>query len=163
LAWPPRGKQIREEDTDWRRWLLTKPYRAFDPRIYFEFRLYPEFSSGIADQWMSHGIDMVHNLLDDYFPKSVVAHGGVFAWRDGRETPDTFQALLEYPKGFLVSYSTSLGNDSDSFTSAAREANAGSWWKRMAPTMAIRSSNVLRDTLRSATKSFVPCRGLNAF
>src|SRR5262249_20318926 len=29
---------------------------------------------------------------------------------------DTFQALLEYPKGFLVSYSTSFGNDSDSFT-----------------------------------------------
>jgi hypothetical protein len=40
----------------------------------------------------------------------------VYAWRDGRENPDTFQALLEYPKGFLVSYSTSFGNDSPSFT-----------------------------------------------
>ena len=28
------------------------------------------------------------------------------------ENADTFQALLEYPKGFLVSYSTSFGNDS---------------------------------------------------
>jgi predicted dehydrogenase len=46
----------------------------------------------------------------------VVAHGGVFAWHDGRENPDTFQALLEYPKGFLVSYSTSFGNDCDSFS-----------------------------------------------
>jgi predicted dehydrogenase len=109
-------KEIREEDTDWRRWLLNKPHRPFDPRMYFEFRLYKEFSSGIPDQWMSHGIDMVHYLTDDYFPTSVVAHGGVYAWRDGRETPDTFQALLEYPKGFLVSYSTSFGNDSDSFT-----------------------------------------------
>ena len=45
-----------------------------------------------------------------------MAHGGVFAWHDGRENPDTFQALLEYPKGFLVSYSTSFGNDCDSFT-----------------------------------------------
>ncbi|MBV9081816.1 MAG: Gfo/Idh/MocA family oxidoreductase, partial [Acidobacteriaceae bacterium] len=109
-------KQLSEQDTDWRKWLLTKPYRPFDPRAYFEFRLYREFSSGIADQWMSHGIDMVHNLLDDYFPTCVLAHGGVFAWRDGRETPDTFQALLEYPKGFMVSYSTSFGNDADSFT-----------------------------------------------
>ena len=25
-------KQIREEDTDWRKWLLTKPYRPFDPQ-----------------------------------------------------------------------------------------------------------------------------------
>jgi predicted dehydrogenase len=109
-------KQIREEDTDWRRWLLNKPYRPFDPQVYFEFRLYREFSSGIADQWMTHAIDMVHLLLDDRFPASVVAHGGVYRWRDGRENPDTFQALLEYPKGFLVSYSTSFGNDSDSFT-----------------------------------------------
>ena len=47
---------------------------------------------------------------------TVIAHGGIFAWRDGRENPDTFQALLEYPKGFLVSYATSFGNDSPSFS-----------------------------------------------
>src|SRR5262245_702867 len=108
--------QIREQDTDWRRWLLHKPYRPFDPRAYFEFRLYKEFSNGIADQWMSHGIDLVHWFMDEHFPRSVVAHGGVFAWPDGRENPDTFQALLEYPRGFLVSYSTSFGNDSPGFT-----------------------------------------------
>ncbi len=108
--------QIREEDTDWRRWLLTKPYRPFDPRMYFEFRLYRELSSGIADQWMSHAIDLVHFFLEDPYPRSAVADGGVFVWHDGRENPDTFQALLRYPKGFLVSYSTSLANDSDSFT-----------------------------------------------
>ena len=60
-------------------------------------------TSGIAGQWMSHGIDMVHHPLDDHFPKSVVAHGGVFSWPEGRETPNTFHALLGYPQGFLVS------------------------------------------------------------
>jgi predicted dehydrogenase len=108
--------QLREADTDWRRWLLAKPYRPFDPRMYFEFRLYQDFSSGIADQWMSHGIDLVHYFLEAEFPRSVMASGGVFAWKDGRENPDTFQALLEYPKGFLVSYATSFGNDADSFS-----------------------------------------------
>jgi predicted dehydrogenase len=112
----PQVKQIREQDTDWSKWLLTKPARPFDPRLYFEFRLYKDFSSGIPDQWMSHAIDVVHWFMDDHFPKSVVAHGGVFAWHDGRETADTFQALLEYPKGFLVSYATSFGNDAPSFT-----------------------------------------------
>jgi predicted dehydrogenase len=112
----PEVQQIREEDTDWKQWLLTKPARPFDPRLYFEFRLYREFSSGIADQWMSHGIDLVHWFMGERYPRSVVAHGGVFAWRDGRENPDTFQALLEYPKGFLVSYSTSFGNDAPGFT-----------------------------------------------
>ena len=109
-------KLIREEDTDWRKWLMTKPYRSFDPQVYCEFRLYKEFSSGIPDQWMSHAIDLVHWFMDDHIPRAVVAHGGVFAWHDGRENADTFQALLEYPKGFLVSYSTSFGNDAPSFT-----------------------------------------------
>jgi len=112
----PEVKQIREQDTDWSKWLLTKPMRPFDPQLYFEFRLYKEFSSGIPDQWMSHAIDLVHWFTDDHYPVSCVSHGGVFAWHDGRETADTFQTLLEYPKGFLVSYSTSFGNDAPSFT-----------------------------------------------
>ena len=109
-------KLIREGDTDWRKWLLTKPYRPFDPQMYCEFRLYREFSSGIPDQWMSHAMDLVHWFMNDDYPRSVAANGGVFAWHDGRENADTFQALLEYPKGFLVSYSTSFGNDAPSFT-----------------------------------------------
>ena len=109
-------KLIREGDTDWRKWLLTKPYRPFDPQIYCEFRLYKEFSSGIPDQWMSHAIDLVHWFMNDSFPRSVVAYGGIFAWHDGRKNADTFQALLEYQKGFLVSYSTSFGNDAPGFT-----------------------------------------------
>jgi predicted dehydrogenase len=112
----PEVKQTREEDIDWRRFLLTKPYRPFDPQLYWEYRLYREFSSGIPDGWWSHATDLIHYFMDDYFPESVVAHGGVFAWHDGRENPDTFQALLKYPKGFLVSLSTSFGNDYDSFT-----------------------------------------------
>jgi len=111
----PQVKQIREEDTDWKKWLMTKPYRPFDPQLYFEFRLYKDFSSGIPDQWMSHGIDLVHFFMNDEAPRSVMAHGGIYAWHDGRENPDTFHALVEYPS-FLASYSTSFGNDSDSFS-----------------------------------------------
>jgi predicted dehydrogenase len=112
----PEVKQIREQDTDWRAWLMNKPFRPFDPQLYFEFRLYKDFSSGISDQWMSHGIDLCHFFLNEPHPVSVVANGGVFAWQDGRENPDTFQALFTYSDGMLVSYSTSFGNDSPSFT-----------------------------------------------
>ncbi len=70
-------KLIREEDTDWRKWLLTKPYRPFDPKVYCEFRLYKEFSGGIPDQWMSHAIDLVHWFMKDSFPAL-----GDGAWRN---------------------------------------------------------------------------------
>ena len=33
LAGAAGSEAIREEDTDWKRWLLTKPYRPFDPRL----------------------------------------------------------------------------------------------------------------------------------
>jgi len=112
----PEVKMIREQDTDWQTWLMGKPSRPFDPQLYFEFRLYKDFSSGIPDQWMSHGIDLCHFFLDERYPASVVANGGVFAWHDGRENPDTFQALFTYSSGLLVSYATSFGNDAPSFT-----------------------------------------------
>ena len=111
-----RKSKLREEDTDWKRWLLGKPYRPFDPHLYLEFRLYKDFSSGIFDQWMSHGSDLVHLWTDETYPESVVANGGVYAWKDGRQNPDTCVAAVTYPKGFLYTYKTVFGNSFRSFS-----------------------------------------------
>jgi len=111
-----RKSMLREEDTDWKRWLLGKPDRPFDPHVYLEFRLYKDFSSGIFDQWMSHGSDLVHLWTDEKYPKSAVANGGIFAWKDDRQNPDTAVAALTYPKGFLYTYKTTFGNSYRSFT-----------------------------------------------
>src|SRR5438105_4359264 len=59
---------------------------------------------------MTHLIDTVHMLTGATFPKSVVAHGGTYAWKDHRENGDTVSVLLEYPQGFLCSYSSTLAN-----------------------------------------------------
>jgi predicted dehydrogenase len=113
----PAVKEIRENEVDWKAWLQGRPSRPFDPRLYFEFRLYREFSGGIADQWLTHAIAGVHHIMDDYFPSSVVAHGGVLVYPDGRENSDTFGATFMYPKGFLFQYSAMFGND---FTPSTR-------------------------------------------
>ncbi len=111
-----RKSELREEDTDWKRWLLGKPYRPFDPHVYLEFRLYKDYSSGIFDQWLSHGCDMVHLWMDEVYPESVVANGGIFTWKDGRENPDTCVTAITYPKGFLYTYKTIFGNSYRSFS-----------------------------------------------
>ena len=108
--------QLRQEDTDWNRWLLGKPYQPFDPRVYLEFRLYRKFSSGIFDQWMSHGSDLVHLWTDESHPASAAANGGVFVWNDGRENGDTATVAFNYPKGFLHTFTTTFGNSYRSFT-----------------------------------------------
>jgi predicted dehydrogenase len=106
----PDIKAIREADTDWKRWLAGKPDRPFDPRLYFEFRLYREFSSGLPDQWMTHGSTLVHFYMDEDVPQSMVASGGIYLWNDGRENADTFTAVATYKKGFVHVFQAQFGN-----------------------------------------------------
>jgi predicted dehydrogenase len=89
---------------------MGRPMRKFDPHQYVEFRLYRDFSTGIIDQWMTHLIDTVHLLTGATHPRSVVAHGGCYAWKDGRENGDSVHVLLDYPEGFLATYSCNLAN-----------------------------------------------------
>lgn len=102
---------IREQDTDWKRWLLGRRPRPFDPRVYFEFRIFKDFSGGITDQWYSHGSGLVHFYLDTFIPDDTVSNGGIFAWHDVRENPDTFQCVSTFQeKQVLYTYSTTFGN-----------------------------------------------------
>jgi predicted dehydrogenase len=106
-----RVAAIREEDTDWERWLLGRPRRPFDPRAYFEFRIYKDFSGGITDQWYSHGAGLVHFYLDTFIPDDTVANGGIFAWHDVRENPDTFQCVSTFAdRQVLYTYGTTFGS-----------------------------------------------------
>lgn len=107
----PDVASIREEDTDWNRWLLGKPYIPFDPWKYFEFRIFRDYSGGITSQWMSHGSGLVHFYTDTAIPDTMVANGGIFGWPDIRQNPDTFQALATYDDAkILYSYNSNYAN-----------------------------------------------------
>ena len=107
---------LREEDTDWKRFLINHPFEPFDPRKYVEFRLFWPYSSGIPDQWMVHQIDTVHWFTGLPRPRSVVANGGIYLWHDGRKNWDTMTAVFDYgplndlSKGFQVVYSSRQTN-----------------------------------------------------
>lgn len=113
---PDLVKQCKEEDTDWKRFLLNRPYEPFDPRKYCEYRLFWPYSSGIPDQWMVHQIDTVHWFTGLYRPRTVVANGGIYQWADGRKNYDTMTAVFDYGDlkstegGFQVLYSSRMGN-----------------------------------------------------
>ncbi|HKP87294.1 MAG TPA: Gfo/Idh/MocA family oxidoreductase [Blastocatellia bacterium] len=107
---------LREQDTDWKRYLINRPFEPFDARKYLEFRLFWPYSSGIPDQWMVHQIDTVHWFTGYDHPTSVVANGGIYQWRDGRKNFDTMTAVFDYGdaakggKGFQVVYSSRQTN-----------------------------------------------------
>ena len=110
-------KLLKEEDTDWNRWLLGKPYEPFDPWKYFEFRIFRDYSGGITSQWMSHGAGLVHFYTDTAIPDTMVANGGIFGWPDIRQNPDTFQALATYEdEKLLYSYTSNYASRFGDYT-----------------------------------------------
>jgi predicted dehydrogenase len=108
--------QLKEADTDWKRFLLNRPYEPFDPRKYLEFRLFWPYSSGLPGQWMSHQIDTVHWFTGLQHPRSVVANGGIYMWKDGRKNWDTITAVFDYgpskdpATGFQVTFQSRMHN-----------------------------------------------------
>jgi len=117
---PKLVAEIRQQDTDWDRYLLNRRENgkkpAWDARKYLEYRLFWPYSSGIPDQWMVHQIDTVHWFAGLPRPRSVAANGGIYQWRDGRKNFDTMTAVFDYgplnetSKGFQVVYSSRMGN-----------------------------------------------------
>jgi len=107
---------LKEEDTDWKRYLLNRPFESFDPRKYLEFRLFWPYSSGLSGQWMSHQIDTVHWFSGLKHPRSVVANGGIYMWKDGRKNWDTITAVFDYgpledmSSGFQVTFASRMDN-----------------------------------------------------
>jgi predicted dehydrogenase len=107
---------LKEEDTDWKRFLLNRPHDTFDPRKYLEFRLFWPYSSGLPGQWMSHQIDTVHWFTGLQHPRSVVANGGIYMWKDGRKNWDTITAVFDYgpsndmSSGFQVTFESRMHN-----------------------------------------------------
>jgi len=113
---PDLVSQLREDETDWKRFLLNRPVEAFDPRKYLEFRLFWPYSSGLTGQWMSHQIDTVHWFSGLKHPRSVVANGGIYMWKDGRKNWDTIAAAFDYgpesdaASGFQVLFTARMHN-----------------------------------------------------
>lgn len=115
--WLRNPDDCKREDVDWEAFLFNRPPRPFDPRLLRQWHLLREFSNGLSGLWMSHYADIIHMVTDSRHPKSAVAHGGIYVWKDGREHTDTFHALLDYPKGFLFSWAMGLANSaSNRFT-----------------------------------------------
>jgi len=108
--------QLKQEDTDWKRFLINRPADNWDPRKYLEYRLFWPYSSGMPGQWMCHQIDTVHWFTDLKHPRSVIANGGIYMWKDGRKNWDTTTAVFDYgpvndaSSGFQVIFSSRMHN-----------------------------------------------------
>lgn len=108
--WARGFDDCKPGDVDWDAFLFNRPKVPFDPRFLRRWHLYKLCTNGLSGLWMAHYSDAVHMVTGSTYPASAVAHGGVYVWEDGREHDDTFQTLIEYPEGYLMSWAMGLGN-----------------------------------------------------
>lgn len=87
---------------DWPRFLGPAPRRDFDPKVFFRWRCWWEYSGGIATDLFVHLLTMIHATMEVKAPRSVVSMGGLYKWKDGRTVPDVMNSIFEYEEGFLA-------------------------------------------------------------
>jgi len=114
-SWMQRAEPIKEEDVDWKEFLMDRPMRPFDGKLLTGWYGFREFSDGPIPNLGCHFIDLYNYIVGTTLPLSAVAQGGTFTWKDeGFTCPDHAEATWIYPEGFMVSYSTNFGNGSGS-------------------------------------------------
>lgn len=108
---------------DWKQFLGNAPEIPFTKEHFFRWRKWWPYGTGLSGDLLTHDYDRINCVLQMGLPASVMASGGIYTHRDGREVPDVMQIAMEFPdyhrgmsqaegkvKGMTFLYSASLGN-----------------------------------------------------
>ncbi len=90
--------------TSWRR-----PAATPERQTQLDWRLNNKLSGGLITEVGMHQIDAASWFLRGR-PTSVQGFGATMAWKDGRDSHDTIQAVFEMPGGLRYSYGATLAN-----------------------------------------------------
>lgn len=98
-------------------WHKKQSWRSASPNPEREkalnWRLSQATSLGLIGEIGLHQLDQAGWFLDAQ-ALSVAGFGAITCWKDGRDVPDTIQAVVEYPKGVRMIYDCTLANSFDS-------------------------------------------------
>ena len=108
----PIPPDANEQTVDWAAFLGPAPKRPFSLERFFRWRAYWDYSGGIATDLFVHLLTSIHFVMDAKMPARVTAMGENYLHKDTHEVPDTINAVLEYPEGFVVNLSSTFNNES---------------------------------------------------
>jgi len=95
----------------WRR-MAASPERERD----LNWRLSKATSAGLIGEIGIHHLDLVNWYLKSQ-PVAASGYSALVSWKDGRDVPDTVQAVIEYPNNVRMVFSSTLVSSfSESFT-----------------------------------------------
>jgi predicted dehydrogenase len=112
--YPGFGKTPIEDpppEIDYDMWLGPAPKKPYQKhRALYHFRWFWDYSGGQMTNLGAHLIDQVLWCMNVKGPTLVMSTGGRFALEDDGETPDTQDAIWQFPGGFTVGLSIREAN-----------------------------------------------------
>ncbi|MGD2035205.1 MAG: Gfo/Idh/MocA family oxidoreductase [Bacteroidales bacterium] len=97
---------------DWKQFIGPTSWHPFSLERFFRWRCWWDYGTGLSGDLFTHEYDAINQVLDLGIPESAVASGGVYFYKDGREVPDVYQSVFEYPdRDLTLLYSASLSSD----------------------------------------------------
>jgi predicted dehydrogenase len=107
----PIPPDANEQTVDWAAFLGPAPKRPFSLERFFRWRCYWDYSGGIATDLFVHLLTSIHFVMDAKMPARITAMGQNYLHQDTHEVPDTINAVLEYPEGFVVNLSSTFNSE----------------------------------------------------
>jgi len=95
LGISPSSRLISRE-LGWDTWLGTAPKKPFDPFLFARWRCWKEYGTGLAGDLLVHLLSGMQLFSESMKLQTSVGFGGIYRWKDGRNTPDVHPVLFEY-------------------------------------------------------------------
>ncbi len=100
-----------DRNHSWRR-----PVPSPDLERQINWRMYKEYSGGLAAELLSHQMDFVHWAFD-CVPSSIYGTGGIDMFKDGRETFDNIQVAVRYGnKDMIGNFGATCSNQHEGYS-----------------------------------------------
>ncbi len=105
-------KDAGPHNVDWRQFQFPAPHKVpFSLERFFRWRCWFDYGTGLSGDLLSHEFAAMNQILNLGIPRSATASGGIYHYQDGRDVPDVFQVILEYPhRNLTLVYSATLAN-----------------------------------------------------
>jgi hypothetical protein len=102
---------MNEKNVAWEEFLGETPARSFDAHRLVHWRYFWDTSGGSVFEGMSHQLAFWYKALRLQIPRAASMEGGIYLWKDGRETPDTVTVSLQQPEEILINWVSGFGNN----------------------------------------------------
>jgi predicted dehydrogenase len=102
------GPQPKPAGLDWARFLGPAPKVAYEWVRYDSWRYFPDYGGGLLADILTHWADVAQWMMNETRPLNAVATGGIYQLNDGRQNPDTVNAVLQYQNWNLTFESSVL-------------------------------------------------------